>query len=228
MNLDLFDNDYSHASPEADRRVEFLSTQAVVLRAFAKPYVNELFQALKVITAQSPFRHLVTPGGHTMSVAMTNCGTLGWVSDEQGYAYGHIDPLTQLPWPKMPKVFRQLAETAAALAGFPDYQPDACLINRYAAGAKLSLHQDRNELGTSIPIVSVSLGIPATFLLGGFERQAATQKVALCHSDVMVWGGVDRMRFHGVLPIKPAYHSLFGEYRINLTFRRVRDIHHAR
>ncbi len=221
MNLDLFDHDYSDVCAE-ERRVEFLSTQVALLHGFAKPYMTDLVQQLERITAQSPFRHLTTPSGHRMSVAMTNCGDWGWTSDELGYAYGRVDPVTRQPWPAMPEVFKQLAQEAAALGGFPGYAPDACLINQYAVGSKLSLHQDLNEVGGGIPIVSVSLGIPAVFLLGGFQRHDATQKLMLTHGDVMVWGGVDRMRFHGVLPIQPAYHSQFGEYRINLTFRRAR------
>lgn len=222
MNLNLFDHDYSEVASGETHAVEFLSAQVALLRGFAKPYMTDLVQQLERITAQSPFRHLITPGGHRMSVAMTNCGDWGWTSDALGYAYGRVDPLSKQPWPAMPEVFKQLAQEAAALGGFPGYEPDACLINQYAAGSKLSLHQDLNEVGGGIPIVSVSLGIPAVFLLGGFQRHDPTEKVMLTHADVMVWGGVDRMRFHGVLPIQPAYHSLFGEYRINLTFRRAR------
>lgn len=221
MNLDLFDHDYGDVDIEGSG-IEFLSTQVALLRGFAKPYMTDLVEQLERITAQSPFRHLITPGGHRMSVAMTNCGDWGWTSDALGYAYGRVDPLSKQSWPAMPEVFKQLAREAAALGGFPGYAPDACLINQYAVGSKLSLHQDLNEVGGGIPIVSVSLGIPAVFLLGGFQRHYATQKIMLTHADVMVWGGVDRMRFHGVLPIQPAYHSQFGEYRINLTFRRAR------
>jgi alkylated DNA repair protein (DNA oxidative demethylase) len=155
-----------------------------------------------------------------MSVQLSSCGQLGWVSDEQGYAYKSIDPYTTQPWPAIPDVMMQLAQRAAAQAGFHNFQPDTCLINRYEADSKLSLHQDKNEIDFTQPIVSVSLGIPAIFLLGGFSRQAETQRLLLQHGDVMVWGGVDRMRFHGVMPIKPAWHEQLGALRINLTFRR--------
>jgi alkylated DNA repair protein (DNA oxidative demethylase) len=170
--------------------------------------------------AQAPFRHLVTPGGFRMSVAMTNAGPLGWVSDRRGYRYDPIDPDSGKPWPSMPSAFLQLAATAAAHAGFVGFVPDACLVNRYEAGARLSLHQDRDERDLGQPIVSVSLGIPAVFLFGGLQRSDRAQRVPLAHGDVVVWGGPARLRYHGVLALKPNHHESLGDCRINLTFRR--------
>jgi len=192
----------------------------MVLRGFALASEAVLLQALDAITAQAPFRHLVTPGGLRMSVAMTNAGPLGWVSDRRGYRYDPIDPDSGRPWPPMPAVFLQLADAAAAHAGFTGFVPDACLLNRYEAGARLSLHQDRDERDLGQPIVSVSLGIPAVFLFGGLQRADRPQRVPLAHGDVVVWGGPARLRYHGVLPLKPNHHPLLGETRINLTFRR--------
>jgi alkylated DNA repair protein (DNA oxidative demethylase) len=157
-----------------------------------------------------------------MQVAMTNCGTFGWCSDRRGYRYDRNDPHTGVPWPALPPVFLALAANAAREAGFDGYLPDACLINRYAPGNRLSLHQDRDEDDRVAPIVSVSLGLPATFLFGGFARSDRTVRVPLQHGDVVVWGGVDRMRFHGVSPVKPGRHEVVGEQRINLTFRKVK------
>lgn len=199
-----------------------LAAQACVLHGFALPVVDALLADVRTIEASTPFRHLVTPGGHVMQVAMTNCGTYGWCSDRRGYRYDRIDPQTGKPWLPLPPTFLQLAADAAREAGFDDYMPDACLINRYAPGTRLSLHQDRDEHDRSSPIVSVSLGLPATFLFGGFARSDKTVRVPLQHGDVVVWGGGDRMRFHGVLPVKPGQHELLGEQRINLTFRKVK------
>ena len=199
---------------------EALAPGAVVLRGFALEQQNELLDAVNVITAQSPFRHLVTPGGHTMSVAMTNAGKLGWVSDRSGYRYDAVDPLSAKSWPQMPNVFRELAADAAATAGFENFAPDACLVNRYELGARLTLHQDRDEGNYDHPIVSVSLGVPAVFLFGGDKRADKQQRVPLVHGDVVVWGGPSRLRYHGVQPIKAAQHPLLGALRINLTFRK--------
>jgi alkylated DNA repair protein (DNA oxidative demethylase) len=163
---------------------------------------------------------MVTPGGYRMSVAMTNCGSLGWVSDRTGYRYSTIDPESGLPWPQMPDAFFRLATSAAAQAGFTQYVPDACLINRYAPGAKLSLHQDKDEKDFGQPIVSVSLGIPAVFLFGGLKRSDKPARVSLTHGDVVVWGGPDRLRYHGVLPLKESHHPVVGGYRVNLTIRK--------
>ncbi len=199
-----------------------LGPQACVLHGFALPLVDALLGAITRIEAVAPFRQLVTPGGRTMSVAMTNCGPFGWCSDRRGYRYDPQDPGSGQPWPPMSPAFLQLAADAAKAAGFPGYVPDACLINRYTPGTRLTLHQDRDEDDRIAPIVSVSLGLPATFLFGGFARGNKTEKVPLVHGDVVVWGGVDRMRFHGVLPVKEGRHELLGDRRINLTFRKVK------
>ena len=197
-----------------------LEPGAVLLRGFAADHAVTLLQAVDAIAAQAPFRHLITPGGLRMSVAMTNCGPLGWISDRSGYRYDATDPLTGQPWPAMPAAFRALARDAAEAAGYPGFAPDACLINRYAPGARLSLHQDRDEGHYEHPIVSVSLGIPAVFLWGGAQRASKARHVGLVHGDVVVWGGPARLRFHGVLPLAEAAHPLTGACRINLTFRK--------
>ncbi|MBM3115088.1 DNA oxidative demethylase AlkB [Jeongeupia naejangsanensis] len=201
---------------------EDLAPGAVVLRGFALPLVPALLAGVEAVTAGAPFRHLVTPGGQTMSVAMSNTGSLGWVSDRRGYRYDATDPQTGRPWPAMPAAFAELALDAARESGFDGFTPQACLINRYAIGARLSLHQDKDELDYDHPIVSVSLGLPAVFLFGGFERSDKQVRIPIAHGDVVVWGGPSRLRYHGVLPIKPGSHPLLGETRINLTFRKVR------
>ncbi|MDS1140754.1 DNA oxidative demethylase AlkB [Pusillimonas sp. SM2304] len=193
---------------------------AWVLRGFALPYVDELLPALGRLEAASPFRHMVTPGGFTMSVALTNCGALGWASDRRGYRYTSTDPDNGQRWPAMPGVFARLAAEAAAAAGFMGFEPDACLVNRYAPGSRLSLHQDKDERDYDAPIVSVSLGMTATFLFGGHARSDKTAKIPLYHGDVAVWGGEDRLRYHGVLPLKGPSHPLMGEQRVNFTFRK--------
>jgi alkylated DNA repair protein (DNA oxidative demethylase) len=196
-----------------------LAPGAAVLRGLARRHAQVLVAGVEAVSQVAPFRHLVTPGGFTMSVAMTNCGALGWVSDITGYRYTAQDPLSGQPWPAMPVEFLALARDAATQVGFPDFMPDACLVNRYVPGARLTLHQDMNERGLVAPIVSVSLGIPAVFQFGGLKRSDKAQRIALEHGDVVVWGGPSRMRYHGVLPLKPASHPLTGELRINLTFR---------
>jgi len=209
------------AAESAGTRTE-LAAQACVLHGFALHCVAVLLDEVAAIEAAAPFRHLVTPGGHVMQVAMTNCGTFGWCSDRHGYRYDRHDPQTGRSWPSLPPAFLRLAADAARAAGFDAYVPDACLINRYAPGTRLSLHQDRDEDDRVAPIVSVSLGLPATFQFGGFARSDRTVRVPLQHGDVVVWGGEDRMRFHGVLPVKPGRHAVLGEQRINLTFRKVK------
>ena len=199
---------------------ESLESGAAILRGFALPREAELLAALNSVSAQSPFRHMVTPGGFRMSVAMTNCGALGWVTDRKGYRYDAIDPETQRPWPPMPDCFLELAAGAAQEAGFSSFVPDACLINRYQPGARLSLHQDKDECDFSQPIVSVSLGLPAVFLYGGEERTDKTRRVAVVHGDVVVWGGPARLRYHGVMPLKDGIHPSLGGYRFNLTMRK--------
>lgn len=201
--------------------VELLEEGAVLLRRFAEAEAAALVEAIGEVARVAPFRHLVTPGGYTMSVAMTNCGRVGWVSDRRGYRYDATDPDTGTPWPEMPAAFMRLAVRAAEEAGFQGYDPDACLINRYVAGSKLGLHQDRDEKDDWAPIVSVSLGVPATFLWGGKRRADPVRRFRLENGDVAVWGGPARFVYHGVAPLKPASHPLTGDARLNLTFRKV-------
>ncbi|MNS18879.1 Alpha-ketoglutarate-dependent dioxygenase AlkB [compost metagenome] len=215
MTLDLFNDEDT-----AQHGREQIGPQSFVLRGFALPYTDALLQGVDAVAAQSPFRHMHTPGGYTMSVALTNCGTLGWTSDAHGYRYTRIDPLSGQPWPDLPDAFLRLAQAAAADAGFPGFTPDACLVNRYEPGSRLSLHQDKNERDYDAPIVSVSLGMPALFLFGGHARTDKAARVPLLHGDVVVWGGVDRLRYHGVLPMKDAPHARLGSQRVNFTLRK--------
>lgn len=196
-----------------------LGPGAVLLREFARPADQLLLAALADILTVSPFRHMVTPGGYTMSVAMTNCGQAGWISDRCGYRYSPVDPTNGRPWPAIPAVFANLATQAAGHAGFPSFIPDACLINRYAPGTRLTLHQDRNERDLNAPIVSVSLGLPATFLWGGQSRSHRPRRVNLNHGDVVVWGGPARMTFHGIDTLRDGRHEQTSATRYNLTFR---------
>jgi alkylated DNA repair protein (DNA oxidative demethylase) len=197
-----------------------LGPGAVLLRGFARQDEAALLADLQDVIARAPLRHMVTPGGYRMSVAMTNCGALGWLTDRTGYRYDSIDPQSGKPWPSMPASFARLAAHAAAHAGFDRFVPDACLVNRYAPGARLSLHQDRNERDFRAPIVSVSLGIPAVFLFGGARRADAAARVPLEHGDVVVWGGAARLRYHGVMALKDGHHRLLGRQRVNLTLRK--------
>ncbi len=215
MTLDLYASDAPPAS-----RSEALAPGAVVLRGAALAVWPALHVDLQAVTARSPWRHMTTPGGFRMSVAMSNCGALGWISDRSGYRYAALDPLGGEPWPALPASFLQLATDAASVAGFPGFNPDACLINRYEPGAKLSLHQDRDERDYSQPIVSVSLGLPCVFLFGSGRRADKPQRVPLAHGDVVVWGGPARLAYHGVLPLKEGEHALLGGCRINLTLRK--------
>ncbi|BAV75585.1 alkylated DNA repair protein AlkB [Pseudomonas chlororaphis subsp. aurantiaca] len=201
-------------------RTEQVGPQSFVFRGFALPWVERLLPALRDVLRAAPFRQMVTPGGFTMSVGLSSCGQLGWTTDRSGYRYTAIDPQSGQPWPAMPEVFRELAQAAATLAGFAGFDPDACLINNYVPGARMSLHQDKDERDYDAPIVSVSLGLPAVFQLGGERRSDRPLRVPLLHGDVVVWGGVDRLRYHGVLPLKDGTHPLLGPRRINLTFRR--------
>jgi alkylated DNA repair protein (DNA oxidative demethylase) len=203
-----------------DARYERLVPGAWLLHGFALGRVNEVLTAIEDVEAAAPFRHLVTPGGFRMSVAMTNCGSLGWVSDRRGYRYEACDPLSGVPWPPMPPVFLDLAQAAAQASGFPGFAPDACLINRYEPGARLTLHQDKDERDLGAPIVSVSLGLPAVFLFGGDARTDRRRRVPLQHGDVVVWGGPARLHHHGVLALKDGHHDILGAQRLNLTFRR--------
>jgi alkylated DNA repair protein (DNA oxidative demethylase) len=205
---------------QAQASKEMLCPGAVMLRRFAQKYETELFAGLKEVTAKAPFRHMVTPGGFRMSVAMTNCGAFGWITDETGYRYDRVDPETNATWPEMPDCFLKLASSAATEVGFDEFLPDACLINRYEPGSKLSLHQDKNERDFEQPIVSVSLGVSATFLFGGSRRNDETERIPVEHGDVIVWGGPARLRYHGVLALKEGFHPLAGGRRFNLTFRK--------
>jgi DNA oxidative demethylase len=198
---------------------EIMAEGAVLLRGVALAFEKDLLAALNEIITRSPFRRMVTPGGYTMSVAMTNCGAAGWVTDRTGYRYDPEDPETGKPWPPMPDCFLDLAIKAATEAGYPEFRPDACLINRYEPGARLSLHQDKNERDFANPIVSVSLGLPATFQFGGPKRNDPVKKFVLQHGDVAVWGGASRLRYHGVSELKEGHHAGVGRMRINLTFR---------
>jgi DNA oxidative demethylase len=205
-------------APAEGGRVE-IAPDAVKLTGFAAPG-TDLLAALDSVLAAAPFRHMVTPGGYRMSVAMTSAGALGWVTDRRGYRYEPADPETGRAWPEMPASFTALARSAAAAAGFPGFAPDSCLINRYAPGTQLSLHQDRNERDFSQPIVSVSLGLPAVFLFGGAVRGTRPRRIRLEHGDVVAWGNTTRLAFHGVAPLAAGTHPLTGPCRINLTFRR--------
>jgi DNA oxidative demethylase len=210
-NLDLFD-----LGPRNER----ISDGAYHLHEFALDDVAALLPEIERVETAAPFRHLETPGGFRMSVAMTNCGAVGWVSDRRGYRYTTHDPQTEKPWPAIPVAFSALAARAAQAAGFEGFNPDACLINRYEPGARLTLHQDKDENDFRAPIVSVSLGLPAVFLFGGNARHEKRIRIPLQHGDVVVWGGPARLSYHGILPLKEGDHSLLGRKRINLTFRR--------
>jgi alkylated DNA repair protein (DNA oxidative demethylase) len=215
MNASLFEL----GSP-APLSKDILGAGTAFLAGFALDTQDELLLSLKCIAERSPFRNMVTPGGYRMSVAMTNCGPLGWVTDRSGYRYDAVDPEMNRPWPMMPLPFRELAVAAAEEAGFSNFVPDACLINRYEPGARLSLHQDKNEHDLTQPVVSVSLGLPATFLFGGLERAERTQRIQIVHGDVIVWGGPARLRYHGIVPLRDGEHSRTGRVRYNLTFRK--------
>jgi alkylated DNA repair protein (DNA oxidative demethylase) len=211
LNRDLFD---------ADVRDVPLAPGAVWLRGFARSLDVPLVAAVREVVEMAPFRHMLTPGGRRMSVAMTNSGAAGWVSDRAGYRYAPNDPESGRPWPPMPGAFTDLAARAAEQAGFSDFAPDACLINQYEPGARLSLHQDKDEQDFGAPIVSVSLGLPAVFLFGGLHRGDTPQRLPLTHGDVVVWGGPSRLRYHGVLALDDGQHPVVGRYRLNLTFRK--------
>ena len=208
------------SSLEPAPAVERLSDAAVVLRGFARDNAAELVAAVDDITAVAPFRNMITPGGFRMFVGMTNCGRAGWVTDRRGYRYEPVDPITGNRWPPMPEAFRRLAESASAAGGYPSFEPDACLINLYEPGTRLSLHRDENERDLTAPIVSVSLGLPATFLFGGNRRSDRPRRILLESGDVVVWGGRDRLVYHGVAPLAEGDDPLSGSRRINLTFRK--------
>jgi DNA oxidative demethylase len=214
MTRDLFD------AMSTDPPFEVMAEGAMLLRRRALPYEHDLLTALRTVTTRAPFRHMITPGGFTMSVAMTNCGSVGWVTDLTGYRYTPTDPQSGEPWPALPDCLRRLAGEAAAEAGYAAFEPDVCLINRYEPGNRLSLHQDKDERDYSSPIVSVSLGLPATFQFGGLTRSSPIRKFALRHADVAVWGGPSRLRYHGVAKLADGEHEVLGRARINFTLRR--------
>jgi alkylated DNA repair protein (DNA oxidative demethylase) len=212
---DLFGN-----PTEIRSQCETSAFAPILLRGFALSSGDRVLAELQRIIAAAPLRRMVTPGGFPMSVAMTNCGTVGWVTDRSGYRYDPIDPASGKRWPRMPAIFLDLAMTASAQAGFEGFVPDACLINRYEPGTKLSLHQDKDEQDFHAPVVSVSLGLPARFLFGGLKRSDPCIRIPLDHGDVIVWGGPARLAFHGVMPLEDGVHPALGRRRINLTFRR--------
>lgn len=205
-----------------ERRTIALDPGAALLGGFAWTIADTLIGQIHSISKPSPFRHMITRGGKSMSVAMTNCGALGWISDRSGYRYDPVDPDSGRPWPLIPDEFLQLAKDAAAMAGYADFVPDACLVNRYVAGSRMALHQDKDELDLAAPIVSVSLGLPATFLWGGHAREGKARRYQLTHGDVVVWGGPSRLAFHGIGPLKHGDHPATGAIRYNLTFRKAR------
>jgi DNA oxidative demethylase len=208
-------------SLETPGRIDAIGPGAAILRGFVAADAA-LICAVEEVAAAAPFRHMTTPGGRSMSVAMTNCGAFGWVSDTRGYRYTPNDPDSGQPWPAMPSTFCELASAAAAAVGYARFEPDACLINRYAPGNRLAPHQDRDEARLGEPIVSVSLGLPATFLFGGARRADRPARYRLGHGDVVVWGGESRLYYHGVAPLQAGAHAVLGRIRINLTLRRAR------
>ena len=212
VRRDLFTESYA-------QNAHAIAKGATLLHGFAAGAAPSLLQAIEDVVAAAPLRHMITPGGYRMSVAMTNCGAAGWVTDRSGYRYDARDPLTGKPWPAMPGIFSDLARRAAAAGGFGDFEPDACLINRYEPGARLTMHQDKNERDYTAPIVSVSLGLPAVFLFGGLRRKDRPQRMRLESGDVAVWGGPTRLAYHGVAPLADSDNPLTGRCRYNLTFR---------
>lgn len=223
MENDLFENRMTASmtpGEAAGLRSVLIAPGALLLRGWAASAEAKLLAALDAIAAIAPFRHMVTPGGFRMSVAITSCGDLGWTSDRRGYRYAACDPQSGQPWPAMPTAFADVARTAAAAAGYEGFCADSCLINRYEAGARMSLHQDRDERDLTQPIVSVSLGLPGRFLFGGLKRRDAVRRMALDAGDVVVWGGPSRLAYHGIAPLARGTHPLSGAYRYNLTFRR--------
>ena len=217
MTADLF-----ACLPQVRASREEMAEGAVLLRGFVGESEAGLLTALREIVAAAPFRRMLTPGGHQMSVAMTNCGSAGWLTDRSGYRYDPVDPETGKPWPAMPPLLRELADRAAESAGFAGFAPEVCLINRYVPGAKMSLHQDKDELDFGAPIVSVSLGLPAIFMFGGLKRADKPRRFRLEHGDVAVWGGPSRLFYHGVAPLAEGNHPVMGPQRLNLTFRKIR------
>jgi len=222
MTLDLFSHSNDSPDSRATQNVQAdeLGPGAFVLRGYAGASLDALQGDIDGVMAQAPLRHWLTPGGKRMSVAMTNCGEVGWISDRMGYRYGTRDPLSGKAWPAMPASFVKLAREAASAAGYADFAPDACLINRYTLDARLTLHQDKDERELGAPIVSVSLGLPAVFLWGGLQRGDRTRKVRLEPGDVVVWGGPSRLVYHGIASVEGSFDA--DAVRFNLTFRKAR------
>jgi alkylated DNA repair protein (DNA oxidative demethylase) len=202
---------------ETEPTYEEIAPGAALMRGLALADDRELFEAVERVIFSAPLRQMMTAGGQRMSIMGTDCGAVRWIADKY---VGH-DPLRPRRWPPMPPILNAFAIRCATRAGFPDFRPDACHVNRYQAGNRLGLHQDRNECDLTQPIVSVSFGLECVFLFGGLERGDPARHILLEHGDVIVWGGPSRMRFHGVQPLKPGSHPLTGPYRINLTFRKV-------
>jgi DNA oxidative demethylase len=198
-----------------------LGSGAVLMRGLGRENDEEMLRAIQSVIAQAPLRHMQTPGGYTMSIQTTRCGSMGWVSEPGGYRYAPRNPLTRAPWPAIPECLVAFAVRAATEAGYPDFVPDSCMINQYLPGNKLGLHQDRDERDLRAPVVSLSLGLPAIFMFGGLQRTGKTQRYRLAHGDVVVWGGPSRLAFHGVLPVAEGDHALLGRRRVNVTFRKV-------
>jgi len=197
-----------------------IADAAWLFRGHARDCAAKVIAAVRAVLSQAPLRRMQVPGGHWMSVRTSSCGSKGWVSDERGYRYAGEDPLTGNPWPEIPPLLLEMARSGAAEAGFADFCPDACLINCYRPGARMGLHQDRDEKDRTAPILSLSFGLPATFMFGGLKRRDPVQRFLLEHGDMLVWGGPSRMAYHGVAPLKAGEHPLLGSWRVNLTFRR--------
>jgi alkylated DNA repair protein (DNA oxidative demethylase) len=206
---------------EFDQKIQ-IADGAYCLRGFVLPVANDICAMLTQHFKAFPPQQMMTPMGYPMSVKTTSFGKFGWVGTPQGYGYSEVDLVTKKAWPPMPAVFFQLATDAAKEGGYSDFVPDTCLVNLYAIGTKMGLHRDQDELDFSQPIVSVSLGISATFLFGGAKRSDKTTKIPLTHGDVVVWGGKSRLHYHAIMPLKPNTHELLGACRINLTFRKAR------
>lgn len=212
---------FQHSDLQETGRIT-LARDAYLYPRHAAELMDDFETTLANILAHAPFRQMMTPGGRTMSVSMTNCGPLGWISDARGYRYEACDPVSGKHWPALPPAWHAFAVAMAEKSGFSGFSPDACLINRYQPGTKLSLHQDKDEISKTQPIVSISLGLQARFQFGGLRRKDPVAVHDLHHTDVVVWGGISRFCYHGILPLKAGYHAELGATRINLTFRQVR------
>jgi len=190
---------------------------ATLMRGLAQAQDGEFLEAMQGVLSAAPLHHATTPTGLPMGVMVSDCGT----PEAFRRRWDPANPAVRQMWPPMPRALLDFSLRCAVRAGFPLFRPDTCHVNRYQAGTKLGLHQDRHECDMSQPIVSVSFGLECVFLLGGLERTDSPKRILLEHGDVIVWGGPSRMRFHGVQPLKPGHHPLTGPYRYNLTFRKV-------